>query len=288
MRLADTFALALLAALGATPAAGQHPVPDVSATTADFLNRAREATARYHDRTRAIADGFRPVGPDAPAMGQHWVHPGRVLDGMFDAAHPAGLTYIMRGDRPTLTGVFYVLPLGHGIQAPEEPAGADSWHVHNGNLSDEALLSTHDPAGSHHSSGLRIAVLHAWVWVDNPDGPFAPDNWSLPYTRLGLAPPQVTPRSAKAVSLATPEGRSFVASRVRLATADAVPDVDRELLAAGARIRARLTEPSAAQLTDADIRWLEESWQRVVRDLVALAAPNERRRMRELLDPSTR
>lgn len=285
MRLLDTIGLAVLAALGATPAAGQHHVTNASATGADFLNRAREATARYHDQARAIADGFRPVGPDAPAMGQHWVHPGRVLGSLFDAAQPAGLTYIMLGDRPTLTGVIYVLLLDQEVQAPEEPAGADSWHFHNGELSDEALLSTHDPVRGRDRTGLRIAVLHAWLWAENPDGPFAAENWLLPYRRLGLAPRHATPRSAKAVSLATTEGRSFVASRVRLATPHAVPDVDPVLLAAGERIRARLTEPRAAELTDADIRWLEESWQAVVRDLVALAAPNERRRIRELLDP---
>ena len=273
---------AVIVSLGSVPAAPQHLEHH---TVGDFLESARSGTERYRTRAAAVADGFRPLGPDAPAMGQHWVHPGRVLSSVFDPARPAGLTYMIVGGRPTLTGVIYVLPLDPGAQPPREPASADAWHFHNGDLSEEAVLSVHDPAHGRDAPGLRIAVLHAWVWAENPDGPFAPDNWSLPYTRLGLPPPDAAPPSAaKAVSLATAEGRTFFASRVRLATGRPVPDVERVLLAHGERIRALLPKPGAPGLAGADIRWLEESWHAVVSDLLAMAAAGDRERVRGMLD----
>ena len=43
---------------------------------------------------------------------------------------------------------------------------------------------------------MRLAVLHAWLWVPNPAGVFVTNNWSLPGTRLGLSVPDATPRDA--------------------------------------------------------------------------------------------
>jgi hypothetical protein len=181
-----------------------------------------------------------------------------------------------------------VLPLQPGSQPPAEPAGADAWHFHNGDLSEEAVLSVHHPKQGRDGSGLRIAVLHAWAWAENPHGPFTPENWALPYTRLGLPTPDVTAVSAaKAASLATAEGRAFFASRVHLVTGRAVADLEPLLLAPGGRIRARLPEPGAPGLTPADLAWLEKSWQAVVSELVAVAAPGEAARVREILDPSS-
>ena len=47
-------------------------------------------------------------------------------------------------------------------------------------------------------------MLHAWIWTPNPDGMFAADNWSIPYIRAGLIPPDHNPRAAAlAISLLT-------------------------------------------------------------------------------------
>lgn len=59
-----------------------------SAQTAEFLAAAHAATARYRDPRVAIADGYRAIGPDFPGMGEHWVHPGLLVGGQLDAAHP--------------------------------------------------------------------------------------------------------------------------------------------------------------------------------------------------------
>jgi hypothetical protein len=57
------------------------------------------------------------------------------------------------------------------------------------------MLLAHDAAhGPTH--GLRLAVLHAWIWLDNPAGTFVTDNWALPFARLGLRAPAHIPAGA--------------------------------------------------------------------------------------------
>lgn len=286
MKVQEAQGLGLLAVLLAAPAAAQHhDAKGATGNAAHYRARAREATSQYQDRAAAIADGFRPLGPDAPAMGRHWLHPGRVLDGGFDPARPAGLTYINVAGRPTLIGVFYVLPLEPGARPPVEPAAAEAWHFHNGDFTEEAVLSVHAPADGEDAPGLRIAVLHAWVWDENPDGLFAAENWSLPYVRLGLRPPDGASHSAaKGAALATEEGRAFYGSRVSLAGGPPVEKLEPVLRAHGERIRARIQDPGASSLGRAEVRWLEDSWDAAVRDVVAAAAPATREQVRRVLD----
>src|SRR5207247_3533808 len=53
----------------------------------------------------------------------------------------------------------------------------------------------------------RLAVMHAWIWLDNPDGILATDNWALPYARLGLDVPRAISHSAaRALALAAGDG----------------------------------------------------------------------------------
>jgi hypothetical protein len=105
-----------------------------------------------------------------------------------------------------------------------------------------------------------VAVLHAWVGVDNPDGPFAAENWTLPWLRAGLVPPAGAPRdAARAVALAA-GGDAFYAAQLRVAAGLDGADAD-----AAARVTAdhgrrvvewagqRQGRPPGA----ADIEWLE-------------------------------
>ena len=136
-------------------------------------------------------------------MGEHWVNPEIVAKGVFDAARPGLLTYARVNGVPALTGVVYALPLEDNEKPPDFPFDRSHWHDHVGTVDDESLLLNHDvvhrPIG-----GLRLAVLHAWIWVDNPDGTFVTDNWALPATRLGLrvdrAPPFATARALALIS----------------------------------------------------------------------------------------
>ncbi|MGH7627661.1 MAG: hypothetical protein ACREOJ_20390 [Gemmatimonadaceae bacterium] len=39
-------------------------------------------------------------------------------------------------------------------------------------------------------------MLHAWLWLPNPAGMFASDNWALPFVRAGVPVPLADPSAA--------------------------------------------------------------------------------------------
>jgi len=230
-------ALMVSTAVAARPAAAQHahqPMPpDTTATVLTFVARAREATRRYQDRSIAVADGYRRLGPEFPGMGEHWINLGPLVSAGFDAASPAVLTYATVAGRPQLVGVAYALPLLAGESPPAFPSSA-AWHDHTGTIDDEVAALVHgtDDRGA----GGRIAMLHAWIWLANADGIFATNNWALPYVRAGLVPP-VRPDSlaAKALSLLTGGERHYVQVFVRASRAGAADSIAIETAIAGAR-----------------------------------------------------
>src|SRR5690348_13725975 len=135
---------------------------DTAPRTVSFLDAARAATAKYRDVSRALADGYRPVGPGTPAMGRHWVNLGLLIDGKIEAATPAILEYAAEGDSMLLIGVAYAALLGGDEAPPGTPVPASWWHAHRGTLDAEGLNGSH--AGMDMGDGDRVAVLHAWVW----------------------------------------------------------------------------------------------------------------------------
>jgi hypothetical protein len=143
-----------------------------------LVAEARAATARFHDRDVAIAENYVKVGPDFPAMGEHWVNGELIMKNVIDPKRPAILTYMDIGGKPTLTGVVYALTLGRG-ETPPHVSPSAQWHEHIGTIDEESLLFGHD----HHADDdqLRLVVMHAWIWEPNPAGPFATDNWALPF-----------------------------------------------------------------------------------------------------------
>jgi hypothetical protein len=199
-----------------TPAALLLLAAVQGASLDDFIARARTGTERYRDPQVARAAGYRPIGPDFPGMGQHWLHSGLILRDTLDAGAPPVLEYAEIGGKVTLVGVAY----GKLVRAEPPPRVAgvpdDAWHFHGGTVEEESFLRSH--AGLEHAdTGPRIAVLHAWIWLDNPDGLFATDNWALPYARLGYAMPRGAPAdAARALALAAGEsGRVYVEALFR-------------------------------------------------------------------------
>src|SRR5688572_29274636 len=59
-----------------------------------FVACAREATTRYTDHSLAVLAGYRLIGTDFPAMGEHWINMGQVFDGIVDPRKPEVLNYI--------------------------------------------------------------------------------------------------------------------------------------------------------------------------------------------------
>ncbi len=176
-----------------------------------FLAVARSSTVKYRDQRAAIADGYAIMGPDFPGMGEHWISMVRVFARDFDAAHPAVLEYATIDGHPTLVGVAYALPLLAGEEPPDFPS-TEAWHGHHSTMEEEARVT--GPMSESHGgmAGARLAMLHAWVWLDNPAGPWVADNWALPFARAGLAAPADVDASAgRAMSLATGSAGYFTA-----------------------------------------------------------------------------
>src|SRR5207237_550430 len=114
---------------------------------ADFITSAKAATARFQDRDVAISEGYRQIGGDFPAMGEHWIHIGLVFDGKFDPEHPEVLMYAMVSGKPQLLGVAYALPLLKGESPPDWPVGQAAWHDHFRTLEDETSVPLHHSPG---------------------------------------------------------------------------------------------------------------------------------------------
>lgn len=158
----------------------QRAYEDTAPRANRFLDSARAATEKYRDVSRALADGYRPVGPGTPAMGQHWVNIGILIGGKVDPAAPAILEYTVadRDSPPTLVGVAYAMLLSGREEPPAAPVPASWWHAHRGTLDAEALSASH--SGMDMGEGDRVAVLHAWIWLPNPAGDYEAENWLLP------------------------------------------------------------------------------------------------------------
>jgi hypothetical protein len=197
--------LILVAALGwSSPAAAQD------AQARDFLTRAAKAAERYRDVAAAIEAGYRAVGPEIPAMGQHWIQPSLLASGRADPDEPPILEYATIGGRRVLVGVAYAILLEPGAAPPDVPVSRHWWHRHGGDLDEESLSDSH--AGSGAVEGDGVAVLHAWVPITNPAGPFVAENWTLPFLRAGLSPPNaLSAASARAMALGTGAFEHFLA-----------------------------------------------------------------------------
>ena len=172
---------------------------------AAFIECARTATAKYKDQSAAVLDGYRRVGADFPAMGEHWIKIGLIFDGELDANHPEVLNYVVVAGKPELAGVGYALPLLENESPPDWPAGRSAWHDHSRSLEDETIMPHHNDAG--HAGAPRLSMLHVWLWLDNPEGIFAADNWAIPYLRSQIPPPNPFSVDAAKALASTTRGR---------------------------------------------------------------------------------
>ena len=108
---------ALAVTLAAITAGAQRPD---SASVARFVAQARATTARFQDINVAIAENYVRIGPDFPAMGEHWVR-GESVMRSESTPMPSILTYATIGGHRTLTGVVYTILLRAGEKAPDMP-----------------------------------------------------------------------------------------------------------------------------------------------------------------------
>ncbi len=275
----------LLIGLWCAPAQAQHEhhapayalqTPAQDSTIAAFVAQARQATRPYHDLNEAIAAGYRLVGPDFPGMGEHWVHTRRIVQRDLSVAHPAILSYLRIDGKPVLTGVAYARPALPDEEPPDFIAPG-LWHYHAGSIDEETLLL--NPQSMHHPGPEqpRLAMFHAWIWTDNPDGLFAQDNWALPFLRLGLpVPATAPPQAGKALFLLT-DGVGYYGRLVALAGAPSAAEqavVDAVLVRYHARVQTRFEAMQrAGSVADGDVEALVTLWHSLWRDIEQAVSP---------------
>jgi hypothetical protein len=236
MKLVAGLALTLM-----TAAAGQaQSDARIRASSQEhFLAQARAAALRYIRQEDALLDGYRPIGPELPAMGRHWLNPEYANMGYVDPARPAFLLYVTIAGQPQLGGVGYTLPLQRGEKLPTLPAHAHAWHEHAGSVADEAFSISHHSVDD--ESRFRVVALHIWHALPAPDGLFAAENWNLPFLRNGLQPPTQPNRSAAMMLALTNGGHEYYAELVRRHTG-----VDEATAALVRELFARFAEEAAA------------------------------------------
>ena len=149
---------ASLIAAGCLMASTLGMAPSVAAGGGqDELNEARSATARYHSVSQALKAGYVPVGPCEPGMGYHFVN--FEYFESTDPRVPAALLYAPKQNgKLRLAGAEWFQ-----VDADQDLATDDDRPSMFGKEFDGPMEG--------HAPGMPIHYdLHAYVWVDNPDG----------------------------------------------------------------------------------------------------------------------
>jgi hypothetical protein len=215
-------------------------------------------------------------------MGEHWIRISSLFDGRFDASKPEVLNYVLVNGRPQLLGVGYAVPLLAGEVPPDGPAGRSAWHDHTRTIADETTSPHHHSPGSD-AAGPRLAMMHAWIWSDNPQGTFAADNWLLPYLRAGLEPKVNAPvATARALSLARGGASYFTASIAAVAGADEMPHVTSAFDRTRERVEAILRDNQGPLLSDVLVERLAQLWRELWVEIDASLSTAQRERLAHL------
>lgn len=143
---------------------------NASGSAPDGLASIRQASAKYHDVSVALADGYIPssecVSSAYGAMGVHYVK--RSLLGQpIDLRHPAILLYLPTADGPELVGVEYF------------KADADQNLATDGDRPSLLGQSFQGPMPGHDEHMPIHYDLHVWAWRHNPAGMFSLFNPAL-------------------------------------------------------------------------------------------------------------
>ncbi len=176
--LVSTVALALMTiAAPAAPAQDAHSdsaimhrdqAPGRAGTQSPLIKAVRDATERFKDVAVAEAEGYVlqfgcVTGPDAGAMGLHYVNGALVNAGAIDAAHPQIVIY-----EPTPGG-------GRRLIGADYLVLAGPWDAkHSG--PPQLMGQRYHLFASPNRFGLpAFYTLHVWAWKSNPSGSFV--NW---------------------------------------------------------------------------------------------------------------
>jgi hypothetical protein len=154
------------AVLAGAVASGSAAVAATGPGNAD-LAAVRAATAKYHQVSRAEADGYVRVSPceEHPGlgtMGFHYLHPELASDAVIDPTRPELLLYV-----PSRTGL-QLAAVEYFVAADLAPEGAT------------VLGRPLEGPMAGHTEDMPVHYdLHVWLWKHNPAGMTAPWNPAL-------------------------------------------------------------------------------------------------------------
>jgi hypothetical protein len=141
-----------------------------------LMEKVRAATSRFKDINVATAAGFvqgTPCvsGPDAGAMGVHFVMPARINNFVLQADQPQALIYEpLPGGAFRLVGVEFIVLASNWATQPDGTSSTPAL---------EGDLMNYESAPNRY--GLpAFYELHVWAWEDNPKGSFA--DWNTHVT----------------------------------------------------------------------------------------------------------
>jgi len=151
------------------------PKPQQNETTLDQQNNARtllrivrESTERFKNVSAAEAEGYAlqfgcVSGPDAGAMGLHYINANLVNMGVLDATRPQIVLY-----EPTPSGDLRLIGADYLVLA-------DAWNKTH-SAPPQLMGQLFHLFESPNRFGLpAFYTLHVWAWKENPNGAFV--NW---------------------------------------------------------------------------------------------------------------
>ena len=157
-------------ALSVTPVHIVEADGRLSSKTLKELAQARRATAKYHDISNAIADGYTNANFVAPGIGCHMINFAYAFDDAIDLHKPELLVYsdcsgTALGQSELRAVEYSLICAMPGCTDKEIPEGFtgdhDAWELFPGDI----------------SAGIPPQwTLHAWVWRHNPEGIFVKVN----------------------------------------------------------------------------------------------------------------
>lgn len=170
-----------------TPITGTPSAAD-EARAAATLAATRAATVQYTDINLAMADGYTHRTRFAPYAHFSNYRYAALANRTFDPTKPTSLLYAVVNGAPTLAGVMYTAPASDtpAQLAQILPSTIASWHQHlnvcyvNGGLKVGVSQVDCRAQGGRWAPGSQWMV-HAWIYITNPDGTFAIKNPALPW-----------------------------------------------------------------------------------------------------------
>ena len=148
---------------------GQELLQDLRSKGGALVRTVREATERFKDVNAAEAEGYHlqfgcVSGPDAGAMGMHFVNGPLVGDGLIDVSKPEIVIY-----EPQPNGSLRLIGADYLVLA-------DQWNA-NHSTAPELMGQLFHLFEAPNRFGLPpFYTLHVWAWKDSPTGTFV--NWN--------------------------------------------------------------------------------------------------------------